>query len=512
MWTHSLWNDFADTTDFPMLQKNIVADVAIIGGGITGISTGLLLSSKGKKVVIVEERKVGGGTSSHSTGNLYTSIDHLLSSLRPQYDLETVKRVVAARKAAQSVIEQTVKKYSLDCDFKKCGWILYAANEKYKKKIEKEYMVAKEAGLDVTEVTVSEMPVPASTAIAIPGQAQFNPMRYVQGLAKAIAGDNCLIYEQTRVVKIQEKKEFCEIQTTGGTITAQHVVHATHTPKGIMLVQTLLGPYREYGIACRLKGPLPPEGIYWGYDHQGEKFSFRTYQRDQSCFLLVVGKPHKVGQAKSNKTHIRALEKFANEHFDVGEVVYRWGGQHYRPADLLPYIGRKEKNSPVFIATGYSTDGLVYGVLAGMIIADEISGTTNLWSGLCDSTRHQPLKAAKQFIKENTNVAKQYLKNLPGVADSSSLDDIKAGEGKIIEQNGQKLAACRGDDNQLHVRSAVCTHLSCIVAWNNAEQTWDCPCHGSRFAVDGSVLEGPAYHPLPEIKIIHKKVKTKHVE
>ena len=505
MWTQSLWNAFSDTTDFPMLQEDIVTDVAIIGGGITGISAGRLLAAQGKKVVIVEERKVGGGTSSHSTGNLYLTIDRLLSSLRRQYDLETVKRVVAARKAAQDAIEQTVNEYTLDCDFKRCRWFLYAENEKYKKKIEKEYALAREAGIDVIEAESADMPVSVSAAIAIPDQAQFNPMRYVQGLAKAIDGDNCLIYEHTRATKIQEKKDGCKVHTTGGTIVAQHVVHATHTPKGVMLVQTLLGPYREYGIACRLKGKFPPEGTYWGYDSQGEKFSFRTYQRDQQRFLLVIGKPHKVGQAKSNKTHIRALEKFANEHFAVDEVAYRWGGQHYRPADLLPYIGRKDRKSYVWIATGFSTDGLVYGMLAGMIIADEISGTTNIWAGLFDSTRHQPLKAAKEFIRENTNVAKQYLKNFPGVAESTSFDAIKPGEGKIIEKNGRKLAACRGFDNQLHVRSAVCTHLMCIVSWNNAEQTWDCPCHGSRFAIDGSVLEGPAYHPLPEIKLIRKK-------
>lgn len=511
MWTKSLWNAFSDTTDFPKLQEDVVTDVAIIGGGITGISTGRLLSAQGKKVVIVEERKVGGGTSSHSTGNLYVTVDRMLTSLRRQYDQDTVKRVVAARKAALDAIEQTVSQYSLDCDFRRCRWILYAADEQYQKKIEKEYLVGKEAGVDVTKVRAAEVPVSVSAAIAIPGQAQFNPMRYVQGLAKAIYGEHCLIYENTRATKIKEKKDCCEIHTTGGRIKAKYIIHATHTPKGIMLVQTLLGPYREYGIACRLKGKIPPEGTYWGYDHQGEKFSFRTYQRDHTPFLLVVGKPHKVGQAKSTTAHIKALEQFAHAHFHVQDVVYRWGGQHYRPADLLPYIGRKNRNSRVFIATGYSTDGLVYGVLAGMIIADEISGSTNIWAGLFDSTRHQPVKAAKKFISENTNVAKQYLKNLPGVADVTTFNAIKPGEGKIIEIDGRKLAACRGQDNQLHVRSAVCTHLMCIVKWNNAEQTWDCPCHGSRFAVDGSVLEGPAYHPLPEMKLIRKTEKIRSI-
>lgn len=512
MWTQSLWNHFSDTTNFPVLQEDLVADVVIIGGGITGICTGWLLAAQGKKVVIVEERKVGGGTSSHSTGNLYITIDRMLQALHRRYDPETVKKVVAARTAARDMIERSVRDYSIDCDYKKCRWILYAADEKHRKKIEKEYEVAKEAGIRVMEIEASGLPVSASAAIAIPDQAQFNPMRYVQGLAKSIEGNACRIYENTRATGIKEKKDVCEVHTTGGTIRAQHVVHATHTPKGTMLVHTLLGPYREYGIACRLQGKIPPEGTYWGYQAQGEKFSFRTYQRDRNRFLLVIGKPHKVGQAKRNTTHIRALETFAREHFDVDDVVYRWGGQHYRPADLLPYIGRKSKHSRVWIATGYSTDGLVYGMLAAMIFADEMSGITNRWAALFEATRHQPVKAATAFIRENANVAKQYLKNLPGVAETTSLDAIKPGEGKIIEMDGRKLAACRGKDNRLCVHSAVCTHLMCIVQWNHAEQTWDCPCHGSRFAVDGSVLEGPAYRPLPEIKIIRNKVKSRHLK
>lgn len=512
MYTKSIWNVFSTTTDFPRLQDDVEADVAIIGGGITGLSTAQELVKQGKRVIVIDERKVGGGTSSHSTGNLYVTIDQILSSLASKYDTNTVKKVIAARKEGLETIESNIKNHNIDCDFTTCSWYLFAGDDANRDKIEKELVVAKEAGLDAEVVMPSYMPVSVSRAMKIPGQAQFNPMRYVQGLAHILSGDKCRIYENTRATKIEEHDDYCLVHTTGGNIKATYVVEATHTPKGVMMVQTLLGPYREYGIACKVGSGLPHDGIYWGYYNQGEKYSIRKYQREGNTFLLVVGKPHKVGQAKRNVSHTEALEEFARKHFNVQEVVYRWGGQHYRPADLLPYIGRKNEGSHVFIATGYSTDGLVYGALAGKLIADEINELPNKWHELFSSTRNQPLKAARKFISENANVARQFLKNIPGVADSKAFDAIRPGEGKIIEKDGHKLAVCRSEDDQLHVRSAICPHMMCVVNWNDVEKSWDCPCHGSRFDIDGGVLEGPALHPLHEIVFTGKKVKSHHVD
>lgn len=512
MFTKSLWNQYADSTNFSKLHGNKEADVVIIGGGITGLSTAKFLAAQGKSVIVIDERKIGGGTTSHSTGNLYVTIDQVLSSLLSKYDINTVKQVLAARKEASDAIKNSISEFDIDCDYKTCPWYIYFGDENSKDKIEKEYMVAKEAGLAAEMVVNDYMPPGASKAMKIPDQAQFNPMRYVQGLANAIQSESCSIYENTRATAVTEEDGYCQVKTTSGRIKAKHVVQATHSPKGIMLVHTLLGPYREYGVACRLRGETPPDGIFWGYYNQEEKYSFRNYKRGDEEYLIVVGKPHKVGQAKDNSAHTEALEAFARKHFDVNEIVYRWGGQHYRPADLLPYIGRRNSGSNVFIASGYSTDGLVYGTLAGKIISDEICEVSNEWADLFNSTRHQPLKAAKKFISENANVARQYLKNIPGVASSKTFGAIKPGEGKIIEKDGHKLAVSRDDKNTLHVCSAICSHMMCVVNWNNVEKTWDCPCHGSRFDMDGAVLEGPAYHPLHEITFKGEKVESHHME
>lgn len=502
MYTKSIWNHFADIHQFPELGQSITVDVAIIGGGITGISAANLLAQAGKKVAVLESRKVGGGTSSHSTGNLYYSIDKILSSLKSKYDSKTIKKVADSRSQALRQIAMWVNEYELDCDFRTVPWHLYSNTDESKSKIEDEYKTGREAGLPMERAEESEIPVPVVNAIKLEGQGQINPMRYVQEMAGKLQDEQCRIYEQTHVSAVKEEKDFYKVKTSGGTVTAKSVVHATHTPKGVKAVQTLLGPYREYGIACRVREGTHPDGIFWGYFKGGKKISTRNYSRNGENYMIVVGEPHKVGHAKDNVQHIKKLESFAREYFGVQDmdVVFRWGGQHYRPADLLPYIGPRKKNSREFLATGYSTDGLIYGTLAGMILSDLITKKENRWADLYSSTRKQPVKSASNFLKENVDVAKHYVKELTGKAKDLDLSHLMRGEGEIIERDGKKLAVYRDDDGKLDVRSAICTHLKCTVHWNKAEKTWDCPCHGSRFETDGSVLEGPAFGPLNKVK------------
>ncbi len=499
--TETLWSSFSEIRDHPHLDKNITTDVAVIGGGITGVSTAKLLANRGLDVVILESRKVGGGTSSHSTGNLYITIDKILSSLQSKYDNDVIRDVADSRTQALKQMGDWVNKDDLDCDFREVPWYLYTDHEQSAEKIDREFEAAKEAGLSILRAEDNEIPFASRKAIKIPGQNQINPMRYVQELAQTLPAEWCRIYEKTQVFTVEEQENACLLKTPGGEVTSKYVVHATHTPKGIMMVQTLLGPYREYGIACRAEEVNLPDGIFWGYHEQGKKFSTRNYSRNGENYVIVVGESHKVGQAEDNADNIKKLEKFAEKYFGIHKAEYRWGGQHYRPADLLPYIGPRKKNSNEFIATGYSTDGLVYGTLAGMIISDLITGKENRWAELYSSTRSQPLKAAPKFMEENINVAKEYLKDLAGFVGESDMEDLKTGEGRIVEKEGHKLAVYRHEDGKLEVVSAVCTHMGCTVNWNNAEQSWDCPCHGSRFQTDGTVLEGPAYEPLQDVDL-----------
>lgn len=501
MFTQSLWNSFSGTTNFPSLTNDIKVDVAIVGGGITGISTAQLLAEAGFSVAVLEARKVGGGTTSHSTGNLYYNIDQVLSSLQSKYNNEIIRRVAGSRNSAVQLIEDNVNKFQIDCDFKRVPSFLYSSNEENAAKVDQEYETALEAGVKMENASSEEIPFKMTRGVKVSGQAQFNSMRYVQGLANAIENDSCRIYENTRVSSFEENDDGVILKTTGGTVTAKYAVHATHTPKGVKVTfHTVLGPYREYGVAAKLNSGEYPEGIFWGYYGSGEKVSVRSYSRGTEKFIIAVGQPHKVGQAQNNNEHIEHLVTFLKDHFDIGEVTHRWGGQHYKPADKLPYIGPQAEDSRIYVATGFSTDGLTYGVLSGMIISDHIAGKDNPYTEVYKASRFTPAKSAKEFLKENLNVATQFIKDLPFKGDEDELRLLKNGEGRIIEKDGHKVAASRSENGELNLHSAFCTHMYCVVHWNNAERTWDCPCHGSRFNQEGGVLEGPALEPLKKFK------------
>ncbi|MFW6371615.1 MAG: FAD-dependent oxidoreductase, partial [Bacteroidota bacterium] len=424
-----------------------------------------------------------------------------------KYDSDVIRKIVASRSAALNQIDDWVNEYNLNCDFKRQPWTLYSGIKENDQLIEQEHKYANEAGVHADWITSPNFPLTVSKALEVKNQAQINPMRYVQELANAVGTENLSIFENTQVLDVEEKKDSVILTTSGGTVKAKFAVHATHTPKGIKAVQTVLGPYREYGIACRINNTSFPEGIFWGYHDEGKKFSWRLYERNGQRFVLVVGEPHKVGQSDDNIKAVQNLEAFAQKHFGLNETAFRWGGQHYRPADLLPYIGRESKTSKVFFATGYSTDGLVYGTLAGMLIADEITGQENEWTQLFKAHRFTPIKSAKKFLKENINIAGEFLKDLPGVKDTSEFKDVQPGSGAIVEKDQNKIAAYRSEAGELSLVSAVCPHMKCIVSWNNAEKTWDCPCHGSRFKPDGTILEGPAYHSLHKISVEGNNVK-----
>lgn len=497
MFTNSIWNAHGAHQNFSQLTSDIHVDVAIVGGGITGITTALILKERGMKVAVLEAREVGKGTSSHSTGNLYAITDNLLEPLKSKYDKEVVGKVVQAREGAVKFIEQNVQRFQIDCDFKKLSLYLFETDDK--KNLGAERKMAEEAGLRTSGLH-EPFPVQGVKGFSFPDQAQFNPLLYIQALAKEVEGGNCTIYENTRVREIDNTENGFLLHTTGGRVTANYVVQATHTPKGVELqYHTVLGPYREYGIAAKLQTGSYPEGIFWGY-FKGDKFSFRSYRRGEDQYLLCIGRPHKVGQATDNQEHIRELIAFAEEKFDIKEVVYKWGGQNYKPADLLPYIGRKTSGSNELVATGFSTDGLTYGTLSAIINADIITGRKNEYEDLFKASRHNPGKASKEFIKENVDVATQMVKDWLFQGKDEQLKDINPGEAKVLKVDNKKVAVYRSDSGEYKAFSAVCTHMGCIVNWNNAEKSWDCPCHGTRFDLEGEVLEGPAFDPLDRIQ------------
>jgi len=497
----SIWSSFASRTSFPNLSSDTTAEVCIIGGGITGITTAQLLKQAGFDVVVLEALKVGAGNTGHSTGNLYVAVEGGFDVIQSKYDTEKLRTVISARAMAMNLISENVQRYSIDCDYNSRTWYEYASTEDDVNKIEKILKAGRDAGAQITEVFPGELPFEVVKGVKMLNQAQFNPLSYVQQLAEAVSTEGCRIYENSCVTDIQEDEEQIIVKTENGNVAAKYIVHATHTPKGVFLdFHSLLGTYREYGIAATLLSEDYPEGTFWGHYENNEKYSIRTYEHEGEKRIIVVGQPHEVGQKENNEENIQNLEIFLRERFKVGEITNRWGGQNYKPADGLPYIGRRSKGSNVFVATGFATDGLTYGTLSAIIIRDLLTGVETDYTKLFDSSRHNPLKAAGQVIKENLINVGEIIKDYVFFKDSK-MREIPVDEGKVLEVDGKKLAIYHSATGEMRACSAVCTHLGCIVHWNKAEKTWDCPCHASRFNVDGGIIEGPALIPLEKFDL-----------
>lgn len=489
----SLWEGTAAEVHFPAQNEDLSVDVVIVGGGITGVTAAQLLLAAGKTVAVVEAHRLGRGTTGHSTGNLHVAVDDQLQKVRKKWNDDVLRVVCQSRQAMIDHIERTVAQYGIECGFARRPHWIFPSEESQIETMEKELDAAVAGGLTATRATVA-MPMALGPALRIDNQAQFQPLTYVAKLAEALAAQGCRIFENTKVVDINERDHV--VTTTGGGIAAQKIILATHTPKGFHVVQTELGPYREYGIACRLaNGPLP-DGIFWTLE-EPVHHSIRSYDGH----LVVVGEKHKVGQHDNAEDYYGKLESYARQHFDVASVEYRWSGQHYKPADELPFIGQSGTHEDLYMATGFSTSGLLYGPVAAHIITDDILGRENEWASTYRANRFTPVKSAKEFVKENVNVAEQYVKDFLRRADVEKVADVETGEGCLVEIDGRKVAVHRPAAGGWSALSPICTHMGCIVHWNTYEKSWDCPCHGSRFATDGEVIEGPAILPLERLRV-----------
>jgi len=490
----SLWEDTAgEAVTFPVFEGMEDVDIAIVGGGITGLTAALLLSNAGKKVILLEARTIGLGTTGNSTGNLYSVVDEHLSVLQQKWNTDVMKAVVQSRAAAIDLIEETIRLHQIDCDFHRQPFTLFAEtlNKDIESFIEDEFDAFREAGLNPQIMDEAGLPYKTVKALRIAGQAQFHPLKYVQQLAKTLSG-KCRIFENSRVIELDDKNGI--LRTEKGSVKANYILLATHTPIGKYMIQTLLAPYGEFGVAAAVSDPSFPGGIFWGLNEP--KHSVRSFRSKEENYVMAIGDKFKTGQHEDTHKYVSGLEIYLEERLPVSEIKYFWGGQQYRSADGLPYIGKHSDH--VYFMTGFASDGLTYGTLAAMIVSDQILGRLNPWEEIYRAGRFTPVRSAKNFIVENTDVVVQYLKDMPWNVDAELLSEIQPGEGKIIVQDHEKLAVYKDDKNwKLHIVSAVCTHMQCVVNWNQSEKTWDCPCHGSRFDINGKVIEGPALKALP---------------
>lgn len=500
---NELWQSATkNLTQYPRLESDIKVDVAIVGAGITGITASLKLTAAGLKVGIFEAHRFSQSTTSHSTANLYIPVQPSYYFLKKGWGAETVKRVIESRCLAIDFIENMVSDWQIDCNFIRRPLYLFATDKKKNKYIEREMEVIKAAGLPIHEI--ADLPVPFSytKAAVLENQARFNPLQYLQSLLNQLTKQECELFEHTPIVNIEEQAEQVTLYTEQHKIIAQQVIMATHIPKGIHQTHFLVYPYRSYAVAVRLKNENYVNGNFWHLDFPFFATSTHNVFHQQIDLMIIAGHSHKIGHPKedSHLEHFAKTEQYARQHWDVASTEYRWSAQHYQSADGLPYIGLSSKKSKrIYIGTGYFADGLVYGTVAGLLIADLIMQKPNPFASIYSPQRFKPFVSSFRFIKENTVVFFDFVKDyLLNFIRAKKIETINKGEGKIIKFKSQFYAVYRDIDNTIYAVSAICTHMYCLVRWNDAEKTWDCPCHGSRFTPQGEIIEGPALKPLAQ--------------
>jgi glycine/D-amino acid oxidase-like deaminating enzyme/nitrite reductase/ring-hydroxylating ferredoxin subunit len=489
----SYWLQDAPSSDHPVLGGDREVDVAVLGAGISGLSLALELVEEGLEVALVEAGRVAGGASGYSTAKISSLHGLTYAQLESRQGEEIARAYGAANEAGLAAIAARVQALQIDCDFSRRDNFTYAPGTEDVDSVQREVDVAQRLGLPASYVTSTELPFPVAAAVRFSEQAQFNPVRYLRALAARFVELGGQLFERTAATAVDDGKP-CVVKTrTGATLRADRVVVATHFPfldRGLYFAR--MHPERSYVLAARVRGEVP-QGMY--LSTESPVHSIRQLPTRDGELLMVGGESHKTGQADTAERY-RRLGAWASTTFEVESFEYRWATQDALPVDGVPMIGRLVPySSRVLVATGYRKWGFAAGAAAGRILTDAILERENPWAFAFDPSRIRPRASTASFVKENANVGWRFFADR--LTKRAAGDSPAPGEGAVVGRGLSQRAVCRSEDGELHTLSARCTHLGCIVNWNSAEHTWDCPCHGSRFAADGSVIEGPAVDPLP---------------
>lgn len=486
----SLWVGTSPESNYPVLHGDIDVDVAVIGAGITGLSTAAMLKQQGRTVAVIEAGNVASGATGYTTAKVTSLHGIMYADLVKNAGKDQAQMYTDANQAAIEEIAKMVETHSIDCDFRRADAYSYTTDSSQVEKVRQEVDAALSLGLPASFTEMTELPYQVAGAVRFANQAMFHPRKYCLGLAAFIDGDGSHIYEKTRALDVTDG-ETCEVKTSGGTVRANHVVMATQLPfldRGGFFAKT--HPARSYAMAVELNGAAP-QHMYLGIDTPTR--SVRSHQEGETHYVILGGEGHKVGQDPDTSDRYEALEAWAREEFDIRSIAYRWSAQDYMPVDDVPYIGPiTSDNKQILVATGFKKWGMTTGTVAGMILTDTIMGIESPWQEVFDSTRTEVRRSAKDFVLENANVAKRFIGDRLRTLKVPAVEDLKPGEGGVVDADGEKVAAYRTESGELHKVSPICTHLGCQLTFNTGEKSWDCPCHGSRFTYEGEVIQGPA--------------------
>jgi glycine/D-amino acid oxidase-like deaminating enzyme/nitrite reductase/ring-hydroxylating ferredoxin subunit len=500
--TESLWMQTVEAAPYSRLERNAHADVCVVGGGIAGLTVAYELVRAGKQVIVLEAGEIGSGETGRTTAHLSNALDDRYFEIENLHGERGAQLAAESHSKAIDEIEAIVGLEGIQCDFERLDGYLFVPPGEDQGVLDREFDAARRAGLREVEL-VSRAPLSlfdTGRCLRFPNQAQFHPLRYLQGLARAIHRLGGHIHTDTLASTI-EGGSGARVETRGGlVITAASLVVATNTPvNDRVTMHTKQAAYRTYAVGARVPKGSITKALYWDTP---DPYHYVRVQSESAThdILIVGGEDHKTGQSGDTDERFDRLTGWARERFPMMEdVPYWWSGQVMEPVDRLAFIGRNPGDAPnVYIVTGDSGNGMTHGTIAGLLLKDLILGNENPWASLYDPSRIT-LRAAGRFISETANAVAQY-GDLITPGDIEDASEVPPETGAILRRNLKKIAVYRDKEGRVHELSAICPHLGCVVHWNAAEKSWDCPCHGSRFTPRGEVVNGPAISRLPPVE------------
>ncbi|WP_054636657.1 FAD-dependent oxidoreductase [Thalassobacillus sp. C254] len=501
-YSSSYWREHEATREFPSLQEDIQVEAAVIGGGMAGILTTYFLTKEGVKVALLEGDVLLNGTTGHTTAKVTAQHSVMYDKLIKNEGEDTARLYYEAQVEAMNTIKSLISEHEINCDYKNQDAYLHAGTEYGKRQLEIEKKAYEQ--LDIPGELVYDSPLPFDTkaALKMPDQAHFHPVKFLQTLIDEIIKNGGLIFENTTAVNLKGNDDSIKVETRNNySVTCDKAVMASHFPfddtTGFYFSR--LHPERSYAMAVKTEKEVP-EGMYLGVDEPG--FSLRHTEIGGEKLAIFGGENHKTGKSEDTLRHFNNIKAFADRHFGVQSVPYRWSAQDLITLDEVPYIGQAVSGKAnIFVATGFKKWGMTNSMAAGLLLTDLITDKPNRFADLFAPTRsHLELKDGKSFIKENVDVASQFVKSHLERG-SIELDELQKDEGAVVNIKGKRTGAYRNEKGELLLVDTTCTHMKCELEWNNGERSWDCPCHGSRFSVSGEVIEGPASEPLSRVNL-----------
>jgi glycine/D-amino acid oxidase-like deaminating enzyme/nitrite reductase/ring-hydroxylating ferredoxin subunit len=504
--TQSLWMSVEVDPSAKVLESNSHCDVVVVGSGIAGLSVAYELVTEGLSVIVLDRGSIAGGMTSRTTAHLAPVCDDALSELIKMRGEDIARLFQFSQEAAVSRIEEIVSALNIQCNFRRLNGYLFPSLDmelkEAREQCDLEYKAGRKIGAAVEHVKgVPLKGMEDAPALRYPNQATFHPLKYLARLVLEIRNKGGQVFAHSPVVKIAEAGNGVVLDTeNGSTVNAGKAVIATNGPiNNTFKLHSKMAPYRTYAMAFTIPKDTLPDALYWD---MADPYHYVRLNPGPgtSDYLIAGGADHKTAEANDGNVRFEAIEAWIRALVPgLGKEVNRWSGQVLDTTDYCGFIGKNPGTKNIFVATGDSGQGITHGVVAGLLVRDLITGVSNPWEPVYRPSRKTP-RGILNYLRENATVGKSFGQFVtPGELSSST--ELKPGEGGLLRKGLRKVAVCRDRDGKLHFNSASCTHLGCHIGWNSTEQCWDCPCHGSQFASDGAVINGPAVYPLKKMKL-----------